>query len=1075
MKKRFHAVLLLMLAGFSASAQFYAAGDDPGGLKWHSISSDHFRIVYPAGNDSLALRYGMELERYRLPLASSIGYSPNGLYRRPMPVILHSHTATANGSVTWAPRRMDLFTRPDASSPEPLDWITELAVHESRHVAQMQFARGRGFGVFNGLVGELFTGAMAALYPGPALLEGDAVTAETALTGAGRGRSADFLEHMRVSFAYGDFRDWYRWRWGSQKLYTPDHYRAGYMLVAGTRYLYDDPLFTKRYYDNIFSARLPLPFFVLQKTLRQASGKGLKDTWQEIAAAQQALWAADEAARGPFGPARPLTPPGRRYTEYLSPENAAGSMYAILRGITTAPKLVRISDDGHAGTVRPLSSTTEQIRYSEATGRLFWSEIVPDPRWTLASGSRIFYLEPGSRKARQLTRDGNLYNPSPDPSGTAIAVTEYPVRGGSAVVVLDGTDGRELRRYPAPDSLQVVETAWDGRLVASAVSPAGFGLYDVADGYKPLLAPRPVKIKQLRSSREGILFVCDAGGVNELYRLEKGFAVRLTNHRFGASDFLPSGDSLTFSALTPSGRLLHREAFPHQATLTMAVTPGSNSIFLNGSPIVLSSSPSSADGTPAPSPWPVAERLSEQERRLAADSPAVPNAGQDLFSAPKPYHKLPHLLRLHSWAPLYIDYNDIASLSLESVSSSAGLGATAFFQNDLGTATAIVGYSASPFTEDETRSWAHSVHGQFTYRGWYPVIELSGELGGRDARQYIGRTIIHRSARNLYLEGSDIDLPYFRTAARIYVPLDYSRSGWSRGLVPRIDATLSNDMVNTAEVYNTLIQMIGEKPGIYRVGAGASEGRNVPLARVTAGIRGYAMLGRARSAIYPRWGFGAEAGASLRPGTQGMFSPSAFLYLYGYIPGLMDTHGIRLSVMHQTRLDGRIPDNYVNSCPRGLSDVSGLSAMINARYGSQTRLTADYALPLLPLDWSSLGPVAYVRNFELTLHADADILSSPLEESFIGSGAYSIYQKESASAQIAPTVVGRSGTGAGMLYSAGADLAVRLGNFLWIPYATRIGVSYNFCGSTIPSSDLTARDITLPCHRLSLIFSVDLP
>ena len=221
--KRIGAIFFLLFAATVARAQFFSSGADPGGVKWLSISSDHFRLIYPAGNDSLALRYGLALERALEPVGGSIGYEPNARYRRPMPVILHSYTAKANGSVVWAPRRMDLFTRPQSLAPEPLDWITELAVHESRHVAQMQFARGRGFGVFNVLGGELFTGAMAALYPGPALLEGDAVAAETGLTSAGRGRSSDFLEYYRVSFAAGDYRNWYRWRWGSQKLYTPDH------------------------------------------------------------------------------------------------------------------------------------------------------------------------------------------------------------------------------------------------------------------------------------------------------------------------------------------------------------------------------------------------------------------------------------------------------------------------------------------------------------------------------------------------------------------------------------------------------------------------------------------------------------------------------------------------------------------------------------------------------------------------------------------------------------------------------------------------------------------------------------
>ena len=1018
--KRIGAIFFLLLAVFPARAQLFSSGDDPGGVKWNTISSEHFRLIYPAGNDSLALRYGLTLERYLEPVGASIGYRPNAQYRRPMPVILHAHTARANGSVVWAPRRMDLFTRPQSLSPEPLEWITELAVHESRHVAQMQFARDRGFGVFSAVTGELFTGAMAALYPGPGLLEGDAVATETGLTPAGRGRSADFLEYYRVSFATGDYRNWYRWRWGSQRLYTPDHYRAGYMLVAGTRSLYDDPLFTKRYYENIVKPWWPFPFFVLQRTLRQASGKGLNATWAEIAAAQQAAWAADEAARGPFGTPVQITSPGRFYTEYLSPETAGNDVYAVRQGQSLAPQLIRVRPDGQVTAVRPFATGTSALRYSESLGRLFWSEITPDPRWSLKSDSHVFYLEPGSKKAHKLTTDGSLSNPAPAPSGTELAVTEYTVvQGRSAVRIIDGRDGRTLRHYAAPDGMQVVETAWlAGRPVASAVTDGGFAFYDVMDGFRQLTDPMPVKIKQLRTVPDGVLFVCDRNGVNELYRLSvtgtssPASVVRLTNNRFGA-DFLPSGDSLVFAALSTEGRMLYREPL----AAPRAISDGS---------------------------WPVADRLSEQEASISVSVPV----GETAFSAPRPYRKLPHLLRLHSWAPVFIDFDAVSSFSFETISSTAGLGATAFFQNDLGTANAIAGYSARRENVDDSPQWNHSFHGQFTYSGLYPVIEISTDIGENLARRYMCNSILHDGRKTLTLQSKETDTPSVRTQASVYIPWDFSKAGWYRGLVPRLDVIYSNDIVNTSEIFHDLIDMIGEKPGLVRVPVGVGSGRRVPLVRTAGALRGYAVLGRARSAIYPRWGIGAETGVGMRPGATDMFAPSAYAYVYGYIPGLMETHGTKITAVYQTRFDGRFPDGIVNILPRGMSGVSGLQSFLLSRYVSQAKLTLDYAMPLVPVDWSGLGPVAYVRNFELTLHADGCFLMKPSDLQGYTAGKF--------------------------LYSTGADLAVRLGNLLWIPYAARIGVSYNYNGGAVVP-ELVDRDYKIRSHRFDLVFTVDMP
>ena len=52
--KRLIIVLYTLFITAGASAQFYATGDDPGRLKWYSMDTDNFRIIYPEGNDSLA-------------------------------------------------------------------------------------------------------------------------------------------------------------------------------------------------------------------------------------------------------------------------------------------------------------------------------------------------------------------------------------------------------------------------------------------------------------------------------------------------------------------------------------------------------------------------------------------------------------------------------------------------------------------------------------------------------------------------------------------------------------------------------------------------------------------------------------------------------------------------------------------------------------------------------------------------------------------------------------------------------------------------------------------------------------
>ena len=130
--------LIALLIPSVSQAQFYVTGDDPGRLKWNFIDTDNFRVIYPQGADSLAKEYGYKLEKYKIPVSRSTGYMVGQGDGKLMPVVLHAYNG-ANGSVAWAPKRMDLFTLPTAYDPEPIPWSTMLSIHEGRHVTQMQF------------------------------------------------------------------------------------------------------------------------------------------------------------------------------------------------------------------------------------------------------------------------------------------------------------------------------------------------------------------------------------------------------------------------------------------------------------------------------------------------------------------------------------------------------------------------------------------------------------------------------------------------------------------------------------------------------------------------------------------------------------------------------------------------------------------------------------------------------------------------------------------------------------------------------------------------------------------------
>ena len=142
----------------AAKAQFYSLGDDPGRLRWRTFETPHYRIVYPRGSDSLALVCGNEFEKYVQAEAISSGMTLKDGKKRKFPLLIHVWNGISNAAVTWAPKRLDIFTLPSVYDPEPMPWTTNLAIHEGRHISQMQLGYKGWLKPLTWLLGTVSTG-----------------------------------------------------------------------------------------------------------------------------------------------------------------------------------------------------------------------------------------------------------------------------------------------------------------------------------------------------------------------------------------------------------------------------------------------------------------------------------------------------------------------------------------------------------------------------------------------------------------------------------------------------------------------------------------------------------------------------------------------------------------------------------------------------------------------------------------------------------------------------------------------------------------------------------------------------
>lgn len=1008
-------IAVLLMLPLSLKAQFYVTGDNPGRLKWNTIDTDNFSIIYPQGADSLAKVYGYKLEKYRLPVSRSTGYLNKGR----MPVVMHAYNA-ANGSVAWAPQRMDLFTIPSAYSPEPLPWSTMLSVHEGRHVTQMQFGMTKAQRPFGWFLGEMWNILASIVYPGMPNIEGDAVIAETALTNSGRGRTADFLNYYRVAFDSGDFRKWHRWRFMPQRGYSPDHYALGYLTLGGLRYFYDSPLHLKDVYDLAASNpfRLTAKFSVSKKY----TGKKYNEAFQEISHKMHEIWKAEADARAPFIPMEPVTKEPRLYTDYTGTAVLDGVVYSIKKGHETAPVLVSIDSLGKEKVLSRFAHETGRIKASRSLERLYWSESSTDGRWSLESRSAIRYMNLSTKGKSSLTGSERLlHNPDINPEDNFVATVEYTADGKSALTVVNGVSGEVSVSMNGPQGVQLVETAWLGKdLYATGITDDGYGIYGWCDGvWKTILEPQPVMIKDFQAHGNGLMFTSDRTGVNELYHFDPstGSLRQKTVTRYGASDFAydDEGRYVYYSSQTLNGKKIYRTAVEDLIDREADFTQKHE--------------------------WTLAEGLARQEKELARMD-GFDEAVTDVevnFSEPRRYRKFPHMFNIHSWTPFYVSVDNIMNMSFDHTWQAVSLGAAAIMQNRLSNAFGEFGYSAHKDPLDAA-SWRHSGHAKFTYSGLYPVIEASVDFNDRAAMQYNPYYYMMGNSASISLLSRPLSVPYIQGNISLYIPWSFSSGGWYKGVVPKVSYRISNDKFNTAmsvqEVQQVVAPASGEVSGFYSY-LYTTEGRNTFRHTLSGSVRAYTMLSTPNSAVYPKWGIGVEAGVSSGLESTKYISPMGYGYVYGYVPGIIPTHGIRLSALHQLKLsDAIFGQPVVNILPRGLSNDSQVLSWLSYRNMHMTKLTVDYAFPVYIGDVSIFGTIFSAKRLVVTPHFDY-------------------------------TMAGDYG-----LFSAGAELALTMNSIFSLAWPFSLGVTYSYNGGS--GFDLLAQQsgYALGHHFVGPVFNV---
>lgn len=939
MIKRLSILVVFVFIFLSGHTQYFNTGQDPASIKWKQIHTKDFQIIFPQEAEMKA-RYVAALFEDLLEKGGK------NLDRQPkkFSVILHSHSATSNGLVAWAPKRMELYT---TSSPDNDSqfWLDHLTSHEYRHVVQLDKLEQGFTKLLNYVFGQQATAIVVGLYLPPWFLEGDAVCTETSLGFSGRGRSPEFEQELRAQLLEKGKFSYDKAVNGSYQDYVTDRYKLGYYLVGKARTNYGDQI-----WENALTNVARKPFGIvsfsngIRKSFANKRDQVYSDLQKKFDAVQVEGFEVDDIDWEDIKQANEYTDgklmlyfdtmhellldwelqdiktkkskfqlvSGREnyYTNKQSPKyTSTGDLIYLKQGLSDAMHFEKLDSKGETEKVT-IPGFLSNTSFDYQNGHLLWAEFKQHVRWQHADKSVLVSYNLNSKTKRIISTNFSSFAPSFNSDASKIVAVSIDHKGDNSLLILDHASGLIQQRIEARNNeyFQTPKFLDDNNIVLVLLDKNGKHIVKqnlqsqervvlFSSGFADMSYPNP--------KGDYIYFNASFTGINNIFALhiDTKKVFQITSSRFGARDaFVDENQNLIYSDYTSDGYVIAKTKLDKNAWQEWRGDYHK---------------------------YELAEKLSDQlGEKLEPDT-----AKLDRFEV-KNYSKLANLFNFHSWAPVFID----------GIDAEADVGVSVASQNKLSTLMTTIGYKREEGFDN----------GQFylnlSYEAWWPVIESKLTVGdiSREFNAIADRveppqkdTIRLKQSYRLWEWENSISLPF-----------NLSSGQYTRMLTPKITYNkLSFADIESRAIATTSPLGIGEY--------------NLTQGTITRDVLEYQLFGYNIAKTAPRdvqfqWAQIFELNYRNTPWGDSDLGNTWSAEGHLYFPGFVKHHGIKLYGGYQNRsLNNSLFSNTIKS-PRGMSDLYGKHI---------ATLGADYALPLFYPDWN-IGPLAYFKRIKLNAFVD---------------------------------------------------------------------------------------------------------
>ncbi|OIO99480.1 MAG: hypothetical protein AUJ97_08795 [Bacteroidetes bacterium CG2_30_32_10] len=742
-------ILTLLFVKSYSYAQYYDIGQDPANTSWNQISTSHFKIIFPKQYEKQAQYLANYIERIYAKSTKTLVSKPKNI-----PIILHTQSVISNAYTIWAPKRMEFFTIPPQDSYGQ-EWLQQLAIHEFRHVIQINKINQSKTKILYYLLGEQSTAAILGLHIPAWFMEGDAVCTETGLSKSGRGRLPSFEMEIKTQTLDKKRYPYDKAVFGSYKDFIPNQYVLGYQLTAFARKKYNANIWNK-ILDDV--SRHPLGITSFSKSIKKQTGLNKSQFYYNTINELDSLWKKQQSSIK-LTTNTELCPPNKNYINYKHPHYINDStIIAVKTGIDDITRFITIDKQKKEKIIfTPGYFFPETFSVVDST--LIWAEVTFDLRWENRKYSTIktFNLQTG--KCKSISKNKYLFAPSlSDDKKLIVAIKNTPI-GENSIVILENKTGNVIKKIINTNNSSFVTPLWnndDNKIVFIEVSNEGKRIvtYNTITNQFTTITPYSYEeISMPKFYENFIIYNAAYSGIDNIYAIDtiSKQKYQITSALYGAENacISPNKESIAYSEYTAKGFKLVEATIDSTKWIKFdTITNTSIKLY---------------------------ETIANQEEIIKEDTVFA-----DSTYITKKYSKTKNLFHFHSWAPLCIN--------AENASISPGV--SILSQNILSTAFTSIGYKYNRIEKTGT----HFIN--FTYKGLYPIIDFKISNGDR-ASSY------------LTVNNEDIHFTWNETKVitGINVPFNISKGLFYRLIEPKIN------------ISNTFIQHNKSTPANYISGA----------------------------------------------------------------------------------------------------------------------------------------------------------------------------------------------------------------------------------------------------------------